>query len=98
MIIEAELAWLFLLSLSFLFGSLFLFVVSRFLFHLHESVAIVLDDVLVTVVIKKKGLWRAEDRGTSLNEGVLHQIRAAQTDLNNSYLIIWDREMHHSAC
>lgn len=95
MIIEAEPTWL-LCSSSFLFGSLFVFVVACLLFRPHESVAFVLGDVLVTDV--KNKAWGAEDGGPSLNEGVLHQIRAAQTDPNNCYLIIRNREMHHSAC
>lgn len=76
MIIEAEPAWL-LCSSSFLFGSLFLSAVIARLLRLHESVAFVLDDVLVTAVNKKETRG-AKDGMPSLNEGVLHQIRAAE--------------------
>lgn len=45
--------------------------------RLHESVAFVLDDVLVTVVNKKETRG-AEDSMPSLNESIFHQIRAAE--------------------
>lgn len=61
MIIEAEPAWLLCCS-SFLFGSLFLFVVVARLLRLHESVAFVLDDVLVTIVKKRLGVPKTAGR------------------------------------
>lgn len=75
-----------------------LFLLFLLLLHL-ESVAFVLDDVLVVVVVKKIKKTRGpEDSGPSLNKGVLHQIRAAQTDPSNCHLIIWNCETSRSAC
>lgn len=88
MIIGAEPAWL-SCSSSFSFGSLFLFVVVARLLLRHESVSFVLDDVLVTTV--KKTTRGGGDGRPSLKGGVLHQIRAAQTDLSNCHLVIWNR-------